>query len=165
DPKADHTFLRSRLDWDKAECGAHAQLLALYRDLLSLRREEPMLRPDGARISVQNGAPGWITLLRQPTDDLGDGMPGETAAILASFNCSPQPIDVPVPGSDVRAWSVRLSTDAAGYGGSGAGSANIPATTPADEPRRLLSDHGSAAEQRTVSLAAWSAAVFVSVVA
>ncbi len=165
DPKADDTFVRSQLDWGKAERAPHSQLLALYRDLLSLRREEPMLQPDGARISVENGAPGWITVLREPADEPGKRLTGETEAILASFNCSPQRIDVPVPGSDVRAWSVRLSTDAAGYGGSGAAVADIPPTVAPDEPRRLLSDAGPGAVRRTVSLAAWSAAVFVSVAA
>ena len=39
DPQAEATFARSHLDWDERERGDHARTLALYRDLLRLRRE------------------------------------------------------------------------------------------------------------------------------
>src|SRR5581483_10633163 len=63
-PDDDTTFARSKLDWDKAKSNAHAPLLGLYRDLLALRREEPMLRPDGSALTVTHGEPGWIAVLR-----------------------------------------------------------------------------------------------------
>jgi len=159
DPADPETFSRSRVDWDKAQCPEHAQLLALYRDLLALRHEEPMLRPDAARTSVENGAPGWITLLRESADSAPRAASGETEAVLALFNCSGEHAGVPVPGSDMRAWTVRLATDAAGYGGSGSTTVEKIAASASDEPRRLLEPGGDA--RRTVPMPPWTAVVFV----
>jgi maltooligosyltrehalose trehalohydrolase len=44
DPQDPETFLRSRLDWTEPEREPHARLLAWYRDLLALRREQADLR-------------------------------------------------------------------------------------------------------------------------
>jgi maltooligosyltrehalose trehalohydrolase len=142
DPAAEATFQRSTLDWAKAAQGGHAQLRALYRDLLALRRDEPMLRPDGSIVSVADGEPGWITLLREQH-------------FLAIFNCSGESVDVPVPGSTARAWTVRLSTDAAGYGGAESGPVAIDPTAEPERPRRI------AEATRSVRMPAWSAALFV----
>ncbi len=43
DPQARDTFERSRLDWSEAERPPHAQVRALYRELLRLRATEPTL--------------------------------------------------------------------------------------------------------------------------
>ncbi|HYH99144.1 DUF3459 domain-containing protein, partial [Hyalangium sp.] len=47
DPQAVETFERSRLDWSEAERPAHAQVRALYRELLRLRATEPALKERG----------------------------------------------------------------------------------------------------------------------
>lgn len=39
DPQDERSFLRSKLDWGELDKEAHAGVLALYRDLLALRRE------------------------------------------------------------------------------------------------------------------------------
>jgi maltooligosyltrehalose trehalohydrolase len=44
DPQAEETFLLSRLAWEERERDPHGGVLALYRDLLRLRRNEPALR-------------------------------------------------------------------------------------------------------------------------
>lgn len=44
DPQDPQTFRRSRLDWSEVHEGDHGRLLALYRDLIALRRERPELR-------------------------------------------------------------------------------------------------------------------------
>jgi maltooligosyltrehalose trehalohydrolase len=44
DPQAVETFERSRLDWGEAERPPHAQVRALYRELLRLRATEPTLQ-------------------------------------------------------------------------------------------------------------------------
>lgn len=44
-PQADETFLRSKLNWAEATTGVHAQTLALYRELLRIRREHRGFRP------------------------------------------------------------------------------------------------------------------------
>ena len=78
-----------------------------------------MLRPDGSTIDVTNGDPGWIALYREPVDIYNQYDAWQGQALLTFFNCSDQPVDVRVPGSTTRAWSLRLSTDALGYGGNG----------------------------------------------
>jgi maltooligosyltrehalose trehalohydrolase len=44
DPQAETTFQASKLRWEEAAAGGHAQVRALYREALRLRREEPALR-------------------------------------------------------------------------------------------------------------------------
>lgn len=46
DPQAERTFLMSKLDWSETKdaSGPHAKLLALYREALRLRRDEPAIR-------------------------------------------------------------------------------------------------------------------------
>ncbi|HEX4684277.1 MAG TPA: DUF3459 domain-containing protein, partial [Gemmatimonadaceae bacterium] len=151
DPQAEETFRRSRLDWDRRRSADHEQMLMLYRDLLALRREEPLLRPDAARVAVDNGD-SWIALLRESTRDW-EGGPSE--ALLALFNCSGDEVDLRVPGSDARAWTLRLFTDAFGYGGSAEAASTIAAAGSPDEPRRLLG-----AQPRSVRVPAWSAALY-----
>jgi maltooligosyltrehalose trehalohydrolase len=155
DPHAESTLLASRLDWDKAVGGEHAHQLALYRDLLTLRREEPMLRPDGSRHVVLHGADGWISLLREPAADDTPFMRGSPTAVWCAFNCRDEDLEVPVPPPAARAWTLRLSTDGFGYGGPGSTPASIPAAAESDAPRRLLGD-----AERTICLPAWTAAVY-----
>src|SRR6185503_14111238 len=73
DPAAEETFRRSTLDLGKLRQEKHAQIYALYRDLIALRREEPLLRPDDAEVAVEYTPDGWITLLRTPR--AGSGTP------------------------------------------------------------------------------------------
>jgi maltooligosyltrehalose trehalohydrolase len=155
DAAAPSTFEASKLDWAKAESGKHAHQLALYRDLLALRREEPLLRPDGSRHTVAHDGAGWISLLREPPSDDAPFVRGSPDAIWCVFNCSDQPLDIPVPDPVARAWTLRLSTDGFGYGGPGGMPESIPATDTADAPRRLLG-----AAPRTVRVPAWTAAVY-----
>ena len=149
---ASTTFERSKIDWSKRTVGAHAQLLALYRDLLALRRDEFLLRPDRARITVDDGEPGWITILRDSVDEWDDGPP----SILTVYNCSGGALDVPIPDSTGRAWTMRLGTDAAVYGGNDELAARIDRDDDPDAPRRLVST-----TERTVRMPPWSAAVYI----
>ena len=52
DPQALETFTRSRLDWSEIDRPPHARVLALYRQLLALRRTDPVLR-ERSRASVR----------------------------------------------------------------------------------------------------------------
>ncbi len=47
DPQAEETFQRSVLRWEEAQRPPHAGVLALYRELLRLRAEEPTLQARG----------------------------------------------------------------------------------------------------------------------
>ena len=159
DPQARETFERSRIDWAKRQVAEHQQLLMVYRDLLALRREEPLLRPDGARVSVADGDPGWITLLREPLDDDAGSGWGE---LLAVFNCSGEAVNVPVPAPDARAWTLRLSTDASGYGGADEVVPAIAAGPAPGAPRRLLEPERDAS-RRSVRMPPWTAALYAAI--
>jgi maltooligosyltrehalose trehalohydrolase len=47
DPQAAETFLRSRLRWNERSEGDHQRVLTLYRKLLAVRRNDPVLRAAG----------------------------------------------------------------------------------------------------------------------
>ena len=167
DPQDEETLGRSVLDHSRASRSEHTAIFALYRDLLMLRDEEPMLRPDGAIVTVGEAA-GCITVLRSPRNH--DARHGK---LLAVFNCTgeTQPITLPDEGGE---WMLRLTTDATGYGGEGrlapsgdGGGWTVERRTPsairatlgvatADEPRRLL----DVAPAQTVSIPPWTAALF-----
>jgi maltooligosyltrehalose trehalohydrolase len=161
DPADLGTFDRSKLDWPTSDHGAHnerAQMLALYRDLLALRRDEPMLRPDGARITVDDGA-GWITLLRETPFTYTRPGNYEGDMLVSVFNCSDREIDVPLPGAGDRAWSVRFSTDSPTYGGESRVASYVEAVEADDGPKRLLAEP----KRQRVRMPAWSAALFASI--
>jgi len=105
DPQSEETFLRSRPDWSRTSQPAHAQLRALYHDLLQLRRTEAALRPGTARVMVtHNEAERWV----RATFSSGN------SEVTAAFNFADAPRSVPL----VREQRVILSTDAPQYGGS-----------------------------------------------
>jgi maltooligosyltrehalose trehalohydrolase len=108
DPQDESTFEASRPRWERAESGAGAQLRALYRDLLRLRRSERALRPGAAGIRVRNDeAAGWVAVRYER----------EGEVLEAIFNLSAGMLAVPLDES--RCWSMVLSTEAPGYGGAG----------------------------------------------
>jgi maltooligosyltrehalose trehalohydrolase len=179
DPQAEETFRRSMLDRARAAEPEHAALFALYRDLLALRAEEPMLLPDGAEITV-NDANGCLTLLRSSVERGGDG------SLLALFNCTAEPREADVPEIAGGRWTLRLTTDASGYGGEdrvaqeiggeavavgAAGSDSREAwigerdtlgasrSDAADGPRRLLD--AEPARRRTAKIPPWTAALYI----
>jgi maltooligosyltrehalose trehalohydrolase len=108
DPQAEETFEASRPDWKRATSGQGAKMLALYRELLRLRRTEPALRPAAAAVRVRDGRDtGWVAVRYDK----------EEAVLEAVFNLSPEPRGVPLTGSET--WDLVLSTDAPEYGGRG----------------------------------------------
>jgi maltooligosyltrehalose trehalohydrolase len=96
DPQDPQTFERSKLDWNEVTDGDHARLLALYRELIALRRSLPALTDpsfEHLRAAFDDDA-RWFRLER---DDL---------SIIANFGANA--VDLPV-----RAGSLVLATDAA----------------------------------------------------
>jgi maltooligosyltrehalose trehalohydrolase len=164
DPQAEETFLRCKIDWSKRESASGVQLLSLYRDLLALRREEPAMRP-GASESFVVGGSDWFTEVRYlpPRHDMDDYTRSRRALLLA-FNISPRAEGIPIGAEAVGAWRLRLTTDAADYGGSGQFAEFIPAADEShvnDAPKRLLDVKPPADLARTIILPPWSAAVYV----
>ncbi|MCG2621686.1 malto-oligosyltrehalose trehalohydrolase [Arthrobacter sp. I2-34] len=66
DPQDPATFTRSKLDWSEAGKGDHARLLALYRELIALRKKIPDLRnPDFGAATVDFDEDArWLALHR-----------------------------------------------------------------------------------------------------
>jgi len=72
DPQDVATFQRSKLRWDEAGEGEHADLLAWHRDLIALRRRVPALtdgRLDAVEVEVDEPA-GHLTVRRGPVQVL-----------------------------------------------------------------------------------------------
>ena len=108
DPQAEDTFEASRPGWERAESPAGVRLRALYRDLLRLRRSEAALRPGAAEVRVRDDkAARWVAVRYEREGEVLEGV----------FNLSAEARVVPL--DETRRWSVVLSSDAPGYGGSG----------------------------------------------
>ena len=66
DPQALSTFERCKLDWSKTAISPHAEILRLYRDLISLRKQHPSLancRKDLTEIQFDEQAK-WLVMKR-----------------------------------------------------------------------------------------------------
>jgi len=101
DPQAIETFDASRIHFELAAEGEHARLRAMYRELLTLRRAEPALRPGAARITVRHDAPArWIAMrLDAPA----------AHSLLALFNLAAEPRTIEL-GHDAGNWHRRFAT-------------------------------------------------------
>nr|WP_231557355.1 malto-oligosyltrehalose trehalohydrolase [Deinococcus sp. YIM 77859] len=67
DPQAETTFQLAKLNWAEREQGEHARTLALYRDLLHLRRKDPVLRHRD-RSGLRAGHVGDVLWVRHVTE-------------------------------------------------------------------------------------------------
>ena len=106
DPQAEATFEASRPDWERATSETGAGMLALYRELLGLRRAEPALRPGDAAVDVRAGE-GWVAVRYDKGGTVVD----------AVFNLSPEPRQVPLTGAGP--WRLAFASDDPAYGGRG----------------------------------------------
>lgn len=114
DPQAASTFETSKLDWTEAQKPPGSQVLALHRDLLSLRRTEPAMAAHArADYAVARIAPTLVAVRRQAREgdallfvvglrEGGSVTLGETAETDAG---------------ERRKWAIELDTENARYGG------------------------------------------------
>jgi maltooligosyltrehalose trehalohydrolase len=91
DPQALDTFLRSQLSWNERERPARGRVLALYRELLALRRDDAVLRAS-AEVRPHADAQGDVLRVRRR------GPSGERV-LLANFGKRARPLAELVPGS------------------------------------------------------------------
>jgi maltooligosyltrehalose trehalohydrolase len=113
DPGDVDTFRRSVLDLGERQ--QHASIYALHRDLLMLRRTDPVLgrrpcRIDGAELADE----AW--LLRFFSKDGADRLLIVNLGRDLALCPAPEPLIAPVEG---RAWRLLWSSEAPLYGGSG----------------------------------------------
>ena len=112
DPADVETFRRCILDHNERDRGPHAEALALHRDLLKLRREEPSLRGDvdGAVIGPEAFVVRYF----------GEG--GDDRLLLVNlgralhYDPAPEPLLAPPEG---KGWAVLWGSEAPEYGGTG----------------------------------------------
>jgi maltooligosyltrehalose trehalohydrolase len=113
DPQAEETFQQSKLRWDEIEHAPHSGIQALYRDLLSMRREHPALRDRGRASFSVTPAGDRMLLLRR-----GDG---ETSLLLALSLGGTGTLDLADHGGadSPTGWEVIFDSEDQRYGGSG----------------------------------------------
>src|SRR5262249_38647606 len=114
DPADPKTFERCKLDF--AERERHAEVYALHRDLLKLRREEPVFgaqRPRGVDGAVFNEDAFVLRFF---------GADGDDRLLLVNFgrdlHLDPAPEPLLAPPED-REWTVQWSSEDPRYGGYG----------------------------------------------
>lgn len=114
DPGDQTTFERCKLDW--AECTKHAEVWALHRDLLTLRRTEPAFtvrrqrQVDGAVLSSE-------AFVLRYFHDAGDRLLLVNLGRDLKRVPAPEPLLAPPAG---RSWQVLWSSEDPRYGGWGA---------------------------------------------
>lgn len=117
DPAHPETFVRSKLDFLERE--RHAQTYTLHRDLLRLRREDPVFRAQRAD-RIQGAVLGPEAFLLRFFGDAGDDR-----LLLVNLGCdlryapAPEPLLAPPQGTN---WEMLWSTEEINYGGCGTAS-------------------------------------------
>ena len=96
DPNAESTFVASKLRWEERADGAHAELLAHVRDLLTLRRERLMPRLAAHRTGGTHWRDGEALRVRW---EVGGAAPERFAQLNLVANFGTAPIDaLPLAG-------------------------------------------------------------------
>jgi maltooligosyltrehalose trehalohydrolase len=117
DPADVTTLQRSRLDWSERE--SHAEWLALHRDLLKLRRDDPIFARQRADL-MEAAALGVDCLAVRYFADAGSASSDRLVIVnfgrqLNYWPC-PQPLLAPPVG---RSWKLIWSSEEVCYGGRG----------------------------------------------
>jgi maltooligosyltrehalose trehalohydrolase len=114
-PCIEETFLRCKLDFGERE--SHAEAYAMHRDLLRLRREEPVFRAQRAH-GVDGAALADEALVLRFFGERGE----EDRLLVLNLGRdldyfpSPQPLLAPPEG---HAWTIQWSSEDPRYGGQG----------------------------------------------
>ena len=114
DPADPHTFERCKLDFSERQ--AHAEIYALHRDLLRLRREDAVFRAqrprgvDGAVLGAQ------ALVLRYFAEDRNDRLVILNLGRDLHLNPAPEPLLAPLEG---KSWDLLWSSEDVRYGGCG----------------------------------------------
>jgi maltooligosyltrehalose trehalohydrolase len=115
DPADPATFERCRLD--QAERERHPEAVALHRDLLTLRREDPVFSAQRADWMHAAVLTEHAFLLRFLGGEMGDRLVLVNLGRDLVLRPAPEPLLAPPHGS---AWELMWSSEAPVYGGDGA---------------------------------------------
>ncbi|HEU5100923.1 MAG TPA: malto-oligosyltrehalose trehalohydrolase [Roseiflexaceae bacterium] len=116
DPQARETFERSKLRWDERAGHPHAGTLQLYRDLISLRRSHPALRPRD-RHAFAVAALGESALALRRTGPTPEDMLLLVVNLDGALRLDLAARAATSPPTGMR-WEVLLDTESDRYGGS-----------------------------------------------
>jgi maltooligosyltrehalose trehalohydrolase len=95
DPQAVETFEKSKLDWDEASQPGHAKVLALYRTLLAMRKDDPVLG-HSSRNDLKAAADGEVLIVDR-------WHAGQTRRLLVNFGKTAANVEKHLPaGAKVR---------------------------------------------------------------
>jgi maltooligosyltrehalose trehalohydrolase len=121
DPQAQATFERSRLDWSERARQPHGGVLALYREMLRLRRDHPAMQHRAREAwAVKAVSDGAIALRRKGPDGellLVANLAGSLATDLGGLDTDLGGHPGTAPGHG--AWNIMLHTEQPRFGGSG----------------------------------------------
>ncbi len=116
DPCDENTFERSKLDHSERESAQHGQTHAMVRDVLKLRRDDPVLRAQGAH-GVDGAVLNDDAFVLRYFDEHGDDR-----LVIVNFgrdlrlNPAPEPLLAP---PEAQEWDVIWSSEGPHYGGIG----------------------------------------------
>jgi maltooligosyltrehalose trehalohydrolase len=117
DPGAPETAAACRLDWSEPGRAPHQQILALHRDLIALRRSDPVIAAQGEGVQIDGAA------LASECLALRLAGPGEDRLLIVNLGPDlhlrplPQPLLAPPEG---QRWTTGWSSESPRYGGAGA---------------------------------------------
>jgi maltooligosyltrehalose trehalohydrolase len=116
DPGSPATFERCKLDPAERRAPDHAAALALHRDLLWLRREDPVFRLQGAA-GIDGAVLGPAALVLRWFARVGDRLLVVNLGAELELTPAPEPLLAPPLGGS---WQVLWSSEDPRYGGGGA---------------------------------------------
>ncbi len=114
DPQSASAFRRCKLRW--SECRRHQGIYALHRDLLKLRRDDPVFLSPQARgvDGAVLGREAFVLRFFGPRHD--DRLLLVNLGLTLKLKSAAEPLLAPVEG---RAWALRWSSESPRYGGNG----------------------------------------------
>lgn len=119
-PNDPATFEQSVLDHSQREVGVHAEALALHRDLLRLRREDPTLRAGQRPGAIDGAVLGPEAFVLRYFDPRGEG---DDRLLLVNLGAElrlpivAEPLLAPPEG---KRWRLLWASESPRYGGGGA---------------------------------------------
>jgi maltooligosyltrehalose trehalohydrolase len=122
DPSDRKTFERCKLDWSQHSKGWHAQVFQLHKELLALRRDDPVFNRQNGRSQMDGAVLGPSAFALRYFGEEGDRL------VLVNFGSDlhmrvlPEPLLAAPP--EMR-WEIMLATESPRFGGTGVAPVNV----------------------------------------